>query len=381
MRACSILLLLALVGCEDEEPPPAPTPEPEAPIAPTRRRPLPAHRQVSARGAFDLVATDSGAMLVYGQPVTSGGLVRALPLTRAGEVAGEERVVGAPQTASVDVVEVSAASGSGRVAIVWVWRAPARRQAVVSMGDDGARAFSPVELLAEMRDEGAGTRGRVAAAGSPSGELAVAYRIGEVPCEEGSSARCQGLRIRRVAPASNPRSVPLAVPEPCPRTWVGFEQVEGTWYYGACDRSQGTMIYAIQFEPEYAHVEPHFQGCEPRGLAPFQSGVVALADCEEGRRGVVVPGAEATRVEFIGEEEVTVGCAGDTPAMTVVGIRTPLDAPRSGLALFLPESIAPVGSRAAWTGEAILVAHTTGGEVGLHRWECRDGVLAPTDAD
>lgn len=379
MRVWLACLSLVCWACDDDPPPAAP--EPEAPITPPERRPLPAPREVSTAGAFDLVSTDAGAMLVYGQPVTSGGLVRALPLTRTGELAGEERVVASPQSAAVDVVELAAASASGRVALVWVWRAAGRRQAILSLGDDRAQAFSPVEALGDMHDEGASVRGRVAAAGSPSGELAVAFRSGEVACEDGSAERCHGLRIRRVAPASNPRSVPLAVPEPCARTWVGFEQVEGTWFYGACDRTRGTMIYAIQFEPEYAHAEPHFTNCEPLGLSAFQRGVVSIAQCGDERRGVIVPSASEERIEFRGEGEVTFGCDGDTPAVSVVGIRVPLDAPRSRLALFLPDAIAPPGSRAVWTGEAVLVARTSGGEVGLHRWECRDGLLTPTDAD
>lgn len=373
------LALVALLACEEDEAEPAP--EVETPVEPTRRRPLPARRGVSTGGAFDLVSTDSGAMLVYGQPVTNGGLVRALPLTRGGELAGEERVVGGPQGASVDAVELAAASASGRVVAVWVWRAATRRQAVMSMGDDRAQAFSPLEVLGEMRDQGSATRGRVAAAASASGELAVAFRIEEVPCEDGATETCQGLRIRRVAPASNPRSVPLAIPQACARTWVGFEHVGDTWYYGACDQTQGTMIYAIQFDPEYAHVEPHFGGCTPRGLAAFEGGVVSLADCDDGRHGVFVPGAFETRVEFVGEREVGTSCSGETPSITVAGTQVALDAPRSRLELFLPEMVAPEGARAVWTGEAILVAQTSGGEVGLHRWECRDGNLTPTDAD
>ena len=379
MRAWSILLMACLLGCEDDPPPPAPEPEPYH--GPPERRPLPARREVATAGAFDLVVTDAGALLIYGQPVTAGGVVRALPLTRAGEVAGDEGVVGAPQSAAVDAVELAAASSSGRVVAAWVWRSAMRRQAVMAMGDDRGSAFSPIEVLGEMRDVGTTQRGRVAAAGSASGELAVAYRVGEVACEDGSAARCEGLRIRRVAPASNPRSVPLAVPRPCARTWVGFEQVEGTWFYGACDRDQGTMIYAIQFEPEYAHVEPHFSNCAPRGLTAFQSGVVALADCDDGPRGLIVPGAFETRVELLSGREVSLACTGEVPTLVVSDARVPLDAPRSGLGLFLPPRIAPEGSRAVWTGEAILVAQTSGGEVGLHRWECRDGQLTPTDAD
>jgi hypothetical protein len=50
-----------------------------------------------------------------------------------------------------------------------------------------------------------------------------------------------------------------------------------------------------------------------------------------------------------------------------------LDAPQSRLEALLPEAIAPVGARAVWTGEALLVAVPDGSDLLLRRFVNRPG--------
>ena len=72
----------------------------------------------------------------------------------------------------------------------------------------------------------------------------------------------------------------------------------------------------------------------------------------------------------------------DRPTLTAgpnAELALALTASQSRLEAWLPENVAPPGSRAVWTGESLLIAAPQSGEVSLRRYECVDGDLTRTD--
>ena len=86
------------------------------------------------------------------------------------------------------------------------------------------------------------------------------------------------------------------------------------------------------------------------------------------------------RVEFVNGAALEPRCDGGRPTLTFgTEVALPLTGSESRLEAWLPDNVAPRGSRAAWTGEALLVAVPLSGEVHLRRYECVDGVFSRTD--
>ncbi len=216
------------------------------------------------------------------------------------------------------------------------------------------------------------------------------FRAEDGRCPEGtagSGSRQQCARLGFHWPVGTParRGTDLAVPDPCAAPLIGYHAVGNTWHYALCSARGGqprTTLYAIELEPRYAHAEEGLVGCEPLGLAPYEDGVVALGRCSDGLAGLVLrQGGQV--VEVWTGATPSARCEQERPVLTMQTRegtkRLALTGPRDRLSGWLPETIAPRGSQAMWTGEALLVAVPGTGDVSFRRYQCRFERLDRTD--
>lgn len=180
------------------------------------------------------------------------------------------------------------------------------------------------------------------------------------------------------------RTDPLEVQHPCDPLVSGALWHDGTSYHAVChaDPEPSTLVYAIRPALQYAVPVDMPAGCTPLGIAPLDVGVAVVTRC--GDRLV------ATHLDAMGRElarfspvERSVACEEGRPALTIGsgggGPRLHLEGAREELEALLPESIAPSGARAIWTGEALLVAGVQRGELSLRRYQCAGETFARTD--
>ncbi|MEO0326890.1 MAG: hypothetical protein AAF447_28370, partial [Myxococcota bacterium] len=331
---------------------------------------------LDGEAAFDLVATAGGALLVAATP---SGELRAHVLDARGGALGEPRSL----ARATRVDEVAVAAARGRVAVLY-------RGVVVGGGGDAdgerpavyrvlldpeALAPSPPERLADGAP-GSPQRGRLALAVGPSGELGALFQVEDGPCHEGPG--CARFSFRRLQePGDERRGVGLATSAPCPAPLAGYVQGGGVWFYGLCtvrDGAPETMVYAIQFEPRYAVAEPALPGAWPRGLATLGTTAVLIADAPGGPAAAAFPSATEARRPLNPRRQLRCDSAG--PQLALGAMEVPLADVAGDLAAVLPPDLAPDGSRAAWTGERLLVAEPQPGDaVRLRRHRCEGASL------
>lgn len=377
-----VLVCVFATACDDQ---PALTPPPPVPLTPPRRE-VAAPRAVTTPAAFDLVVGPRGPLLVYAEPATVGGAIQVVALDRTGATQGEPRPVSRPEGGnepySPDALELAAASAGGTLAVAWVERHGTLFRVLATHGSPQG-AFAPPASLGATERELSGTRGHVAVAVSPAGHVDVMARLGGVPCRERPGATsCSSVTITRLAPGpSERRGVGLLLPLPCAQTLLGFVHASDVWHYAVCDASEGapaTTLYAVQFEPQYAHAERALEGCTGRGVVAFGGGAAVVGDCEGSRRGLWLGEAGRSRRHFEGVARVE--CDSEGARMRLPdGTSEVLSTPRAGLAALLEDEVAPPGSRAVWSGEALLVAAPIEREVGIRRFECWNGTFRRTD--
>jgi hypothetical protein len=169
---------------------------------------------------------------------------------------------------------------------------------------------------------------------------------------------------------------PLEVLHPCDPLVSGALWHDGTGYHAVChaDPEPSTLVYAIRPAISYAAPIDLPPGCTPLGIAPLDTGVAALTRCA-GR-------TTATHLDPMGRPlarfdpvERSVTCERGRPTITLGSerARLRLDGARGDLEALLPDAVAPAGARAAWTGEALLVAAHAEGAVSLRRYGCVEG--------
>jgi hypothetical protein len=377
MRALSALAL-ALAACSGGPAASAPTPTPEpAPAAPPRPAPLVAGRLVSTRAAFDLVATGDGAVLAWGAPLEDGGGVRAIAMDGLGVGRGDEVIVAPAEADPSSADEVAATSASSRVAIAWIVRRGMSPRAQATVSSSGVDGFAPVADLGPsvaLGIDGAG-RGRVVAWAMPDGTPVVGHRLEPGPCRA-SGGTCARFRRSRLDGRSARGDDPMEVADPCEPLLVGAISHGQAWFHGIChggDRP-ATTLYAIDpAGAPLASAPEVLAGCTPLGIAPGVTGALGVARCgdglamqEIGPRGDVVVDLRNATSEAI--------CENGRPVIAIRGeggtLRVPLAESMSRIEALLPEDVAPPGSRAVWTGEAVLVATIVSREVALRRYQC-----------
>ncbi|UJR80529.1 hypothetical protein [Sandaracinus amylolyticus] len=385
MRWLVLSCLLVACGGESaapEPPPPAPAPPPPPPVV--------AARPISSRASFDLVALPDGAALAWGATPNDGGGVRAIALDPNGGVRGHEVVVseiafvgGGDDPGSVE--ELAIAAAGHRVAVAWIARSGPTVRAIATIASAGVDGFAPV------RDLGASvagaydrsTRGRVAAWGRDDGSAMIVLRAPPGPCQA-SAGECARFALASIGDGEGRDAIVNEVREPCDPLVVGGIARGSAFFYGACHvTEQGaptTTLYAIDRGGggALASAPDVVEGCVPIGIAPGASGAIAIGRCDDGiaaqevgPRGDLLGAARAATPRVV--------CASGRPTIELGAIRVPLVEAMSRIEGLLPASVAPEGSRAVWTGDAILVAAPSGREVALRRYQCEVDSITRTD--
>lgn len=380
-----LLPLLLLIACDDPPPPPSPAPV----AAPLPRVALAAPRPIASSAAFDLVMGASGPILLYGPPSSEGGGLRGVRLEGRGGAVGSERVLipsGSGSALFPEVVELAAATNGGRIRVGYVLRDQLAFTAHTLLADDDAATVGDVSSLGsvarpgsaiDQAGQGVTRRGSIEAAARGEG-VELLYRGEDGPCAEGQTTRCARFGFHHLGEDPERRGLGYALPDVCARPVVGFAESDSVRYQALCaieDGAPRTTVFAIQFEPRYAHAEPILAGCQPRGLSVVPSGVVVRGDCDGISRVVRV--AEAGR--SVTEGTASVRCVDARPVVDFPGGSAPLDSPRDRIEALLPETVCGANARAVWTGQSVLIAEPIGAEVSLRRFECSGGSFARTD--
>jgi len=301
---------------------------------------------------------------------------------------------GASEQAPNQIMELALASSGDHLGVAWsvvtngVYRTEAAYAAT-------APAFAPPIDLGEM-ELGVSGRGNIVVAPLAGGALYVAHRITRGPCHDTSSgaAECTRFARTRLPEADGVRSDGASeIAAPCAPLLPGAITSAGStppWFYGVCHEDEGptTTVFVIQPDPasQYAAAAEVLAGCTPVALARAESGVVLRARCGDDEA--------LARIDAMGHVTHTMRhavlstrCEAGRPVLeandgSVVLTRRLMES-ESRLEAWLPGTVAPDGSRAAWTGEALLVAAPIGSEgsreVRLRRYECSGVALLRTD--
>lgn len=343
--------------------------------------------------AFDLVPVNDGALFVYGAPHRDGGGVRLLELGPLGEAASAERPIsrqgaaggGAAEEHPSQAVEVAAASSGQRVGVAWIIDHGTRLVAQNAFSPDGGARFGPISDLGETVRVPTDAGGRLAFGADDTGSLVLYHRVPEEPCVA-SDGRCARIDTVRVSAETAPLPGGLGrleVRRPCEPLVGQVLFREGTWYQALChvDGAPRSTINVRRPEISYAAPVAMPEGCRPESLAPLDDGVAVVSRCGSQARidrldemGRVTARWDAPRR--------TVRCEEGRPALHLEGdadAKLRLGRATDHLEGLLPEDVAPPGSRAIWTGEAVLVATPLGRDVSLRRYQCVRGRFDRTD--
>lgn len=395
--AAGVSLVAFTVACSDPPPPTQVVLPPPVPVGP-----IAAPRSIASSIAFDFVSTPGGAVLGWGTPARQGGGLRALAVDPLGAPRGTEVDVvrsGEARTASADqaqtqIEELTLASSGTRVGFAWVVSAPSPIvQATFSPQE--TESFAPAQTLGPTVGLVPGSRaarGRISMSTREDGALIVTHRLTDATCSEAIAAETgmAGASCARIgrseldALVAAGASIDLEVPSPCASLLPGAVTTGGTWFYGICHQAPtlATTLYAIRPSLSYAAANDTLAGCTPDAVAPLPEGAAVIGTCDGApRMSVVDATGRETAVNATPSFQAT--CEAGRPVIVVSGEAVPRRIPLlnavSRLEGLLPDRIAPRGSRAAWTGAALLVAVPLEGEVSLRRYECREMGLVRTD--
>jgi hypothetical protein len=338
----------------------------------------------SERGVFELVRVDDGVALIRPGTATTLSVVLLDPR-------GARRREQSVQllTGSGTVREIAAASAGAALAVAWVEDTPSGARAAAALGNAEA-GFGATHALGPAGSTMEGGSIAVVASGAEAptsgAERFVAFhRSHTEPCAEAAEG-CTSFVLHELHDhGAQRRRVGLAVPMPCDRGIAGFAAVAGRWYYGVCARGAegpAATLFTIEHSPEYAQAETLLTGCQPVGVAIANGEALYVARCDGARTAVRI-GTRREKVAPVGLQGLRVECWNGKPNLLGGGsrpLRVVLDIPSDGIGPLLPETLAPDGARAVWTGKALLVATPTRSQVALRRYECRGFDFVETTA-
>lgn len=375
-------LTLLSAGCSQR--PSSPTVTSATPLgAPAPSATLTPPRSLAHPYAFALTSTEAppGAALVWAPAAAPGRLELALLSPLGAQRAPSSLVSESPDP----VLEVVTRGHAEALVVAWLARQGSSALARAAVGSLEARHFAPtLELGAGALRAVTGQGSLALAIDERDGDSAAMVRLGRSacasepgPCERVEQVFFTASGVVRRAPA-------LAVPEACPAAIGGLELLDGRMHYAVCSglggRPQWT-VFSVQPEPMYAVAHPRLSGCHPLGSLSLGHDAVFVAQCAEQRQTMLVSAAD--RPPFVTELRPTLRCAGGKPVIEAApggALSVPLERPQPSLELLLPASIAPPRSRAAWTGERLLVATPQAGALGLRRYRCSAGRFQDADA-
>lgn len=329
--------------------------------------------------AFDVVPSAAGATLSFVE-ATPRRTVR-LELDANGAASGPARLALDGAAMPGEPSDLAAAWVQGRLALAWVERSgsSARVRAAWARAE-GVNPAAPPKIF-ELGSAWLGprtARGNLVVAAR--GERALVFARGEqAACVDPGHKSCFGFSFHELqADRAVVTGLPLTVPVPCTDHSAALAVIGGRWHYGVCTdtgKAPMTTMFTIEHEPEYARADRLLEGCRPTGTVVFGGAAWLVGDCQGNRRAVRVAGREEP-LEFLELRTVRLECAADGTRVRAPGLDLVLDEPRGGLEALLPSDLAPPGSRAAWSGRALVVAATGSGALSLTRHRCEGGRLA-----
>jgi hypothetical protein len=339
---------------------------------------------VASAGAFDLVLAPSGPLLIWAPPRAAGGngAIMARALDAFGEPRGAARALVAAGAERGEVIELAAAASGQQVEQVGVVFREASADAVRTLAvlAGGTGPAQPELLATSAGDAGKLERGRLAIAATSSGRMRLMYPAGPAECVDDEGEACVGFAFRELgqdgrSEADRPW---LSVPAPCPEGATSVAGLAGRFFYAVCSwrgDAPSTMAYAINVETYYARADEVLRGCVPIGMVAVDADTVLLGgDCGVTRRAARLTLDMKPPAEFP-LDALALACQRDAASITANGWALPLDGARAELEAILPETIAPSGARALWSGSALLVAQRMSGSLELRRYTCANGRL------
>jgi hypothetical protein len=328
--------------------------------------------------AFDLVPSESGATLVFVE--ARGRRTLRLELDAAGAVKGSPATALDGASLHGDPSDLAATWVHEKLALAWVERVgPKATVRATWARADGVNAAAGPKVF-ELGSTWVGprtARGNVVVAARDDRALVFA-RGEETPCTDPGQKSCFGFAFHELQPdRAVPTGLPLTVPVPCTDHSATLGVVGERWHYGVCTdtgTAPVTTLFTIERNPEYARADRLLEGCKPSGTLVFGHALWLIGDCQGNRRAVRVAGRN-DQLEFIELGTARLDCASDGPRVRAPGLDLVLDEPRAGLETLLPADLTPAGSRAAWSGRALLVATAGSGALGMSRFRCEAGRL------
>jgi hypothetical protein len=337
-------------------------------------------------GAFDLVSSNEGAALIWANRGT--GQLELSVFDDAGKALRSEPLVpsldaGAPTT-GVSISEVAATVHGSELAVAWLERGSTSRARGFVRPLNGGSAGRIVELGGVLEPVSV-PRGNLAVT-NHDGHFTVLSRGLRSDCIDPSAHDCVSFGFHRLdakdAKDALDQGLPLTVPLPCAQGSVSFAVTGSRWYYGVCSQSTGkpvTTLFSIQPDPEYARADRLLEGCLPLGALAQNGELWLVGDCvgEGQRHGVRVRAGNAEPLD-LRVDRLEAVCQSGSPLIRQTGpagMILPLITARDRLEAFLPQSLAPVDSRAVWTGRTLLVAAAGRGTITLKGYQCDSTLL------
>lgn len=298
-------------------------------------------------------------------------------LDETGSRRGSASVLLGASARSGEIADLAAAQVGERLAVAWIERADGKARARATWAVPKAPLF---ELGPAFYGPSA-ARGNIVVAERRESALVFSRGI-EAPCIDPGKSACYAFDFHELAADRVKRTgVPLSVPVPCTDNSTALAVLPSRYHYGVCtDDGKGpvTTIFTITPEPAYARAEQVLAGCEPAGTFVWKDNAWLVAECQGSRRAARIGGGDEV-VEYLDMRAPTLECRSGILRIRASSFELVLDEPRQRLEALLPTSIAPRGSRAVFTGNAVLVASNAGTSLRLARYTCTGERLEETN--
>jgi hypothetical protein len=341
----------------------------------------PAGAVLTSAAAFDLAPTSNGAVLVWAPKNQSLGAVRVAAFRADGSQESPSRELVARTALAGNVEELAVlAAPRGHLALAAVERRFGTARVVA--GEAAATAVIVPSEIAKTAAAAGAERGNLALSGDPmrSDSVSLLARAGDAECVDTRRRECVAFAWWRLSfDRTESRGLPLSVPKPCTSHALSLLNEPRGMHYAVCSESAGaaersTTLFTIQNTPEYARADTVLKGCQPLGLFAADDAVWLVGDCA-GKRRAARAGADNAPVEVREIASPRLECVSGRAFVHAGPVDVGLTTARAGLETVLPSALAPRGSRAVWTGAALVVAHAQRTRLELERYACEGASL------
>ncbi|MFZ5893474.1 MAG: hypothetical protein ACOY0T_20605 [Myxococcota bacterium] len=346
----------------------------------TSAHPEPAGALLSGASAFDLVATPSGAFLVWAPEERSFGGVLAQEFDTNAHARGSARALLARSDVGGQVLELAAIRGAQRTALAFFEKNWAGAKLVAAEGDANA-SLQRIEIGVDGSGVHEGRGNLALVLESKPDAFSLWSRAGEAECVETGRRDCTAFSWWRLSDArAEARGLPLSVPTPCREHALTLLREHKGLHYAVCSQASSgsaareNTLFTIQNSPEYARADKLLAGCHALGLFTAADTTWLVGECNGQRRAARV-GSDNGAIEVRELSSPRLECVNGRARLRAGPIDTLLEEPRAQLAPVLPSTLAPRDSRAAWTGQALLVVSSRARRLDVTRYACQGSSL------